>query len=153
MNSGRLGSRPITKALVLANVVFWVVFAVYFVAHSYPYEPHRMSFEEVAPSYVYCGRAFPVDEYMSAFMRATRLIQAPSFYAAEPFFWYFDKRGIVVNNLYAGVSVGGYYLVVVCLLSFAQWHLTGLLVDRFKRRFSISRAPAATDPGHTSSAR
>lgn len=149
MKFGRIGSRPFTKVLVLANAVFWFVFIVYFAARSYAYQPHQLMFEEVVPSYIFWGRAFPVEKYMSPFLRATRLIQAPSFYAGRPLFWYFDNRGVFVNDLYAGVSVGGYYLIVVCLLSFAQWYLTGLLMDYFRRRFSISHTPASSDPGHT----
>ena len=153
MKSALLGSRPFTRLLLLANVLFWLTFAVNFVAKSYPYQPHPKVFEEESPPYILWGRAFPPDQYMSPLMRATRLIQAPSFYAARPFFWYFDKRGIVVDHLYAGVSVGGYFLLVAWLLSFAQWYLTGLLIDYLTRRFRTSRAPGPPAPTHTYDAR
>lgn len=129
-----LGSPPLARLLLLANALLWLTFAVYFFAQSHPWKPHQKVFEEVSPPYIFWGRAFPVDQYMSSFMRATRLIQAPSFYAATPFFWYFNNRGILVDDLCAGVSIGGYYLVVVCLLSFAQWYLAGRLIDRLWRR-------------------
>lgn len=144
MISGVTRSRPFAKVLVVANVLFWLVFAVYLVSQSYPYRPHRILFEEVPPSYIFWGCAFPVEKYMSPIMRATRFIQAPSFYASTPFFWYFDSRGVFVNDLYAGVSVGGYYLIIVCLLSFAQWYVTGRLVDYVGGRFSINRAPGSS---------
>jgi hypothetical protein len=131
-----IGSRPLAKVLVLANAVLWLTFAVYFIAQSYPWQPHQKLFEEQSPPCIFWGHAFPFDKYMSPFMRATRLIEAPSFYAATPLFWYFDSRHIVADSLYAGVDVGGYYLILVCLLSFAQWYLTGFFIDGLRRRFT-----------------
>ena len=147
-----LDSRPLAKLLVLANAVFWLAFAVYFIANSYPYQPHQKLFEEESPPYVFLGRAFPFDEYVSPFMRTTRFIEAPSFSAATPVFWYFDSRHIDADHLYAGVDVGGYYLISVCLLSFAQWYLIGRLIDHTRRRLTTRDVPASTDHGPTSSA-
>lgn len=143
MKSGVLGSRPFSRLLLLANAVLWLAFAVNFIVKSYPYQPHPKVFEEVSPPYIFWGHAFPPDQFMAPLMRATRLIQAPSFYAARPFYWYFDKRGIVADRLYAGVCLGGYYLLLVCLLSFAQWYLTGLVIDFVRRRFRIRRGPVS----------
>jgi hypothetical protein len=44
--------------------------------------------------------------------------------------------------LYGGIDVGGYYLILVCLLSFAQWYLIGLLLDCLRRRLNTRRAAA-----------
>jgi hypothetical protein len=57
-----------------------------------------------------------------------------SFVVAKPHFWYFNTQGITLDHLYRGVSVGGYYLILVCLLSFFQWYLVGLSIDYFARR-------------------
>lgn len=129
MKSGFLVSRPIRRLLIIANGAFWLLFAFYFVAKSYAYRPHIKVFEEESPPYIFWGRAFPSELYMSPLMGATRFIQAPSFYAASPFFSYFDKRGIVVDHTYLGISVGGYYLTAVCLISFLQWYLIGAIID------------------------
>ena len=154
MKPGIRASRPFAKALVLANAVFWITFVVYFVSQSYPYQPHQKLFEEQSPPYIFWGHAFPFDKYMTPFMRATRLIEAPSFYAATPLFWYFDSRHVVADNLYAGVDVGACYLILVCLLSFGQWYLIGLLMDYVVREhFKIGHGPASPGPGHTSRAR
>ncbi len=64
-----------------------------------------------------------------------------SFYAAKPFFGYFNSRNVTGDHLYAGISVEAYYLLLVCLLSFGQWYLTGWLIDHLilvlSRRFQF----------------
>lgn len=138
MKFGSLASRPIRKLLIMANGAFWLLFGSYFGAQSYTYRPHTKVFEEETPPYIFWGRAFPFEQYMNPVMRATRFIQAPSFYAARPFFSYFDKRGIVVDHTYWGISIGGYYLIVVCLLSFLQWYLVGVIVEFIRPRIKRS---------------
>jgi hypothetical protein len=134
------------RLLVLANGVFWIVFGINFVANSYAYRPHPPAFEEILPSYVFASRAFPVGLYMSPLMRITRAVQWPSFRAASPFFLPFNRRIISVNQVYWGISVGGYYLVLVCLLSFLQWYLLGFLIDHGRKRI---RAGGARAPGNS----
>ncbi len=129
MKSSLLGAHPLARLLLIANSLFWFLFAVNFVARSYAYEPHVKIFEEASPPYILWSRAFPFEQYMSPLMRATRIVQWPSFYAATPVNLYFSHRGIVVDELYGGISVGGYYLLLVCLLSFLQWYLVGLFID------------------------
>lgn len=134
------------KLLPLANVAFWMIFGVLFAAASYPYRPHRLAFEEITPSYIFFGRALPeIDSGTGVglpppLMNVTRIIQRPSFITAAPYFWYFNSHGITVDRLYWGISVGAYYLIIVCLLSFLQWYLIGLFVDFITRRLSLSRA-------------
>jgi hypothetical protein len=132
-------SRPaIARVMVVANAFFWVVFVVLFLLQSYPYTPHKLSFEEATPSYIFFGRALrEVDSgtggsLPAPLMKATSVIQKPSFVAARPYYWYFNNREITVDRLYWQVSVGGYYLVVVCILSFIQWYLLGLLLDHLR---------------------
>ncbi len=60
----------------------------------------------------------------------------PSVVAAKPFYWYFNSRGIVVARLFLGVSVGGYYLLVVSFISFLQWLLIGFLADTAYHRLN-----------------
>ena len=68
-------------------------------------------------------------------MNVTRAIQKPSFIAVQPFFWYFDSHKITVDREYLGISVGGYYLILVCLVSFLQWYLVGLFMDYIRSRW------------------
>lgn len=136
MKSTFLGTHPFARLFLLGNGVFWLVFAVNFVVRSYHYEQHVRVFEEESPPYILCSRAFPFEQYMSPLMRVTRLLQWPSFYAATPVNLYFSHRGIVVDQLYWGVSAGGYYLILSCLLSFLQWYLVGLLIDYARKRLN-----------------
>ena len=64
-----------------------------------------------------------------ALMKVTYAIQRPSVFVARLFYLYTNSRGLVVDNLFFGISVGGYHLILVCLLSFSQWFIVGLLYD------------------------
>jgi hypothetical protein len=134
-------NRSLRQLLVLANGVFWLVFACLFVAGSYPYKPHKLAFEEASPSYIFFGRALrEVDSGTGTslpprLIKLTYAIQRPSAFAARPFYWFFDGHGLTVDRQYWRVSIGGYYLLLVCLLSFVQWYLAGLLAEYVGRRF------------------
>jgi hypothetical protein len=142
------------KLVTLANGLYWMVFAVLFVAGSYPYRPHRLAFEEVTPSYIFFGKALrQIDTGTGVglpplLITLTYAIQRPSVLAARPFYWYFDSHGITVDHLYGGISIGGYYLLLVCLLSFVQWYLVGWVGQKFWHKWSSrptagsSRAPS-----------
>ena len=84
--------------------------------------------------YIYYGRALPAEQYLTPFLRSVRFLEWPSFFAARPYFRYFDSHGIYGEQLYSGVSVTGYYLVIVCLLSFVQWYAVGRIVDYARER-------------------
>jgi hypothetical protein len=85
------------KLLVLANALFWLVFAVSFILESDPYERHTKLFEEPSSPYIIWSRSFPFESYMTPLMRTTRLMQWPSFFAAAPLNFYVSRRGIVVR--------------------------------------------------------
>jgi hypothetical protein len=122
-----------TRILLIANSVLWVIFAANFIAKSRPYKSHPFMFEETAPPYIFWGHALPFEEYWSPMMRITRTLEAPSFYASIPLNWYFSRRAITVDHQYWGISTGAYYLLLGCLLSFAQWYLFGLVIDYLRR--------------------
>ena len=123
------------RLTLLANLVFWIVFWMLFFAQSEPYKPHRPRFEEVFPYYIFFGRGLHMIDpgtgagLPPALIEVAHAVQKLSFLAARPYYWYFDRRGIVVNELYGGISVGGYFLLLVMLLSFLQWYAVGLVID------------------------
>jgi hypothetical protein len=127
----------LSRLLPLLNLVFWLVFSVILVIQSFPYRPHKHkpAFEEISYSYIFFGRALrEIDSGTGValpptLMKVTYAVQRPSVVAARPFYLYTNGRGLVVDNLFFGISVGGHHLLVVCLLSFAQWSLVGLLFD------------------------
>lgn len=145
----------ISRLLILANIVFWLVFAALFVAGTYPYMPHRLVFEEATPSYIFFGRALrEIDSGTGVslpppLIKLTYAIQKPSVLAAKPFYWPFDSRGITVDRQYWRISVGGYYLLLVCVLSFVQWFLVGWVVQKLRHKW-FSHSAAA--PNQTESA-
>jgi hypothetical protein len=135
------------KLLALTNLVFWLLFAAFYLIESNPYKIHDKVFEEIFPAYIYFGRALPVlEERYGALMKATTLIQWPSFYAALPVNFAFSRRGIVVDQQYGAISAGGYYLLAVCMLSFVQWYLVGWIVQGVGHRWVGRQAhPQARD--------
>ena len=141
MKPGSLAHLSLAKLLMAANGVFWLVFAGIFVMGSYAYKAHRLSFEEATPSYIFWGRALrEIDSGTGAslpptLIKVTYAIQKPSALAARPFYWPFNRRGLTVDEQYWGISVGGYYLLLVCLLSFLQWFLVGWLVRKLWHRW------------------
>jgi hypothetical protein len=150
MRPHRLSSLRFARLFTLANALFWLIFAILFVAKSYPYRPHEKVFEELGPDYIYFGRALSAleNEHIRVLERTTQLVQAPSFYAARPYLWYCKSRGIVVDRLYWGISAGGYHLILAFVLSFFQWYLIGLFVDWIKHRLA-GKPSHSTDGSHT----
>jgi hypothetical protein len=142
------------RLVILANGIYWAVFAVLFVTGSYPYRPHRPAFEEVTPSYIFFGKALrQIDTGTGVglpplLITLTYAIQRPSVFASRPFYWYFDSHDITVDHLYAGISVGGYYLLLVCLLSFVQWYLVGWMGQKLWHKWS---SRPTTGPSHAPS--
>jgi hypothetical protein len=127
--------RAVTRFLLIANGLFWLGFGIEFVTHSTAYVPHVPLFEETAPLYCYFGRGLPIEQWMAPFMRVARLVQWPSFFLARPFFWYFNAHDIVGERIYWGISVTGYYLLLVCVFSFLQWYFIARFID-FMRNIS-----------------
>jgi hypothetical protein len=138
--SPRTSRLTIARAMTIANSFYWLIFGVLFVLQTYPYQPHELQFEEPSPSYIFFGRA--LREINSGtginlpprLMRVTVAIQKLSFIAARPSYYYFNERGITVDCQYWHISVGGYFLIVVCVLSFVQRYSLGLLLDLLKAR-------------------
>jgi hypothetical protein len=140
-HTGQVRPSPM-RIFVVANGTFWLAFLILFLIKSGTYEQHQKQFEERGPELIFSGRALSYleNEQPTPMLSATRLVQWPSFYAARPFFWYFNKHGIVVDHLYGKISLGGYHLLTVCALSFLQWSLPGYLVDFLVRRSPTKKA-------------
>ncbi|HEY1423474.1 MAG TPA: hypothetical protein VGF20_08485, partial [Candidatus Acidoferrum sp.] len=132
-------TRRATASLMVGNCVLWLVWIANFVLLSKPYEPHIKMFDEHSPPYIFWGRAFPLEAYAGIVMQAVKSLERPSFYAAIPVNYFFSSRGIFVDHLYWGVSVGGYYLIAVFLLSFLQWYLVDILIDYLRQRLRTNR--------------
>jgi hypothetical protein len=156
----RLGSRLSFAVLaILANAVYWIVFAILFVAGSYPYRPHLPRFEEITAAYIFFGRALKLLDTGTGiglpplFLKITFAVQWPSAYAARPFFWYFNRHNISVDHQYFGTSLGGYYLLLVGVLSFLQWYLIGWVVQKLWDRWSSHPTAAPSQAPSTPTTR
>ncbi len=138
--TGKVRSASLPTLLMLINGVFWLFFAANFVMVSQAYQPHVKHFEEESPPYIFWGHALPFKQFTAPFVRVTHLVEMPSFYTAAPFNFYCSHKGIVVDDLYLGVSEGGYYLILVFLISFLQWCLVGMLMHFVIRHLRRDRA-------------
>ncbi len=138
--------------LVIADAAFWLIFGLYFLAESHPNLPHAPTFEERPPDLIFFGRAMSYldHEKLRPFVKVAWTLQGVSFRAGEPFNRWFSRRDILVDHTYAGISVGGYYVLLVCLVSFVQWFLIGLLIDWF-RQWRTGRRNQRLDERHSTS--
>jgi hypothetical protein len=148
MNSRLFSRLSFIRAALLVNGTYWFVFAILFAINSYPYAPHPMGFEEITPSHIFFGRALrPLNTGTGIgvdprWVKITYLIQWPSARIARLFYWHFNQHEVAVDTQYWGISLGGYYLIIVCLLSFLQWYLVGMLFDYARKRCVETRARA-----------
>lgn len=156
----RLASHlSIARLVMLMNGIYWMVFAFLFVATSRPYKPHQPAFEEVTPIHIFFGRALRQIDTGTGIglppllIKLTYAIQSPSVLASRPFYWYFDSHGITVDQQYWGVSVGGYYLLLVCILSFLQWYLVGWVVQKLWHKWASHSAAAPNQTQSTPTTR
>ena len=127
-----------TSVLMAGNGILWLVWIANFLILSKPYAPHNKVFDEHSPPYIFWGRAFPLEAYASTVMQTVKFLEHPSFFLAIPVNYFFSSRGKLVDDLFWGVSAGGYYLITVFVLSFLQWYLIGILVDYARRRLSLN---------------
>ncbi len=138
--TGKVRRAGLPRLLMLINGVFWLFFGANFVMVSQPYQPHAKHFEEESPPYIFWGHALPFEQFTAPFVRVAHLVEMPSFYAAVPFNFYCSHESIVVDDLYLGVSEGGYYLILVFLISFLQWYVVVLLMQFVIRHLRRDRA-------------
>lgn len=110
-------------ALIGANVLFFIWFWWYFFAHASPYQAGPPAWEQVAPWAVVfnrgLGSSLSVLELKSVpIFQAAFLVYLPCFVVTWPF-W----RSLSPEFYVLGTNPQGLRLIVVTVLSFAQWTL------------------------------
>ena len=122
-------ARMLVPAIMVLNALFWSWFWTDVWRHTKPYTDHPAKFEEVVPVYKFGAKALPsAEEQDLGSFRLMLLCQRPSFYIAAQ----------TANRLSGGgwderlgpLSIGVYVLLCTMLVSFAQWGLVALLIDR-----------------------
>src|SRR5256885_12672810 len=133
-------------ALLAANLGVWIYFWIAFALASEPYSSHHWVDFPVDP-YCLWGHAIGLTKsaFTYPFMNLIFWTEFPSFSVAVLFERVFLGRG-VATDFYAGISTGGYKLLLTMGLSFLPWYLIGTLIQHFTRRDSGSsptRGPQA----------
>jgi hypothetical protein len=124
------------KIVLVANLCFWVYFWVAFFLAAQPYDPRPWGHVPVDP-YSFGGHAIGLtrSSLTYPFMQAAFWIEFPSFLLAtlgqRAFF-----SSVSGDQFFAGISVGGYKLLVVMVLSFLQWYFMGWLGRKLWERWS-----------------
>ena len=142
-----LMGKPV-KAMLVANLCFWTYFWLAFAYASQPYDPRPWGYLPVDP-YSFGGHAIGLtrSSLTYPFMRVAFWIEFPSFLLVALVRKAF-LSGVSGDTFFAGISAGGYALLVTTLLSFIQWYIVAWVVQKLWQRWS-NRPTAA--PSHTPS--
>jgi hypothetical protein len=113
------------SVLLIANLCFWIYFVISFAQASYPYK-HDPWGHPAGAGYTFLGHSIGIAEspFAHLFFRVMFWVEFPSFAVAR-----LGQNLLFPNvtgdQLFAGVSEGGWRLLVGALLSFLQWYLVG----------------------------
>ena len=125
----RFPARRRVQAVLLLNMLFWFWFWTDVSRHTTLYADREPKFEESVPIYKFGTKALPseAERDLSSF-RSMLFCQRPSFFVVAR----------TLNSLSDSpwdhrlgvLSIGAYALIGTMLLSFAQWGLVALLINR-----------------------
>jgi hypothetical protein len=140
------------SVLLVANLCFWIYFAISFAQASYPFKRDPWG-HPAGAGYTFLGHSIGVVEspFAHPFYQAMFWVEFPSFAVA--------RLGqnllfphVAGDQFFAGISEGGWRVLVVALLSFLQWYLVGWVGQKLWHRWTShptaapSQAPT-TQPG------
>src|SRR5882762_1706277 len=143
MRSDRTGK--FVKVLLVANLCFWIYFAISFAQASYPFKRDPWG-HPAGTGYTFWGHSIAVVEsgLVHPFFRIMFYVEFPSFALATLVARMFSPQ-LLLYGFFAGISKGGRLLLAVMLLSFLQWYFIGWVVQKLWHRW-ISHPTAA--PSH-----
>jgi len=136
----------LARRFVLSDFILWLIFALTFASESDSYMPHRPYFEEVFPTYFFFGRALrEIDSGTGVGLRPTLItltfaIQSRASSCRDPFVRLLVGAALRSTSNIGEFPSGGYYLLLVCVLSFLQWYIVGFLLGYLTRPVSAKGA-------------
>lgn len=139
----------LSKTILSANLCLWIYFWLAFARASQPYNPRPWGHPPVDP-YSFWGHAIGLttSSLTYPFMRMAFWIEFPSFLGVALVRKAF-LSGVSGDTFFAGVSVGGYALLAIMLLSFVQWYFVGLAAQKLWHRWSSHPTPAPNEAAST----
>jgi hypothetical protein len=141
----------LVKVLLIANLCFWLYFWLAFSSASQPYDPRPLGHVPVDP-YVFWGHAIGLirSSMTYPFVRVTFWIEFPSFFVVTLFANVF-LASVSGDQIVTGISIGGYELLAIMLLSFLQWYLIGWAIEKLWHRWSNRQTAAPNQRSSTTS--
>ena len=135
----------LAKFVLMANLCFWTYFWFAFAYSSEAYDPRPWGHMPVDP-YSFWGHAIGLtrSSLTYPFMKVAFWIEFPSFFSVTLLRRAF-LSGVSGDTFFAGISIGGYELLAIMLLSFLQWYLIGWLCQKLWQKWFGSAAGEATN--------
>lgn len=142
----------LVKVLLIVNACLWIYFWFSFARASQPYDPRPWGHFPIDVS-SFWGHAIGLtrSSLTYPFMRIIFWTEFPSFLFVTLVQHAFFAK-LSADRFLAGISVGGYKLLAIMLVSFVQWYLVGWVGQKLWHRWSShptaapSHAPS-TQPG------
>jgi hypothetical protein len=118
------------KLLLVANLCLWVYFLEAFAQTSQRYDARPWGHPPVEP-YSFWGHAvgLTISIFSYTFMKITYWVEIPSFAFVTVTMRILFGR-LPSDQLVAGVSLPGYKLLAVMIISFLQWYLIGGMIQK-----------------------
>ena len=132
--------------MLFANLCFWVFFSLAFAYASQPYDSRPSGHLPVDP-YSFWGHAIGLtrSSLTYPFMKMAFWVEFPSFLVMALARKVLFSR-VSGDTFFAGVSVGGYALLLTMFLSFAQWYLVAWVVQKLWQRWFNRQPVEAAGP-------
>jgi hypothetical protein len=133
---GKAPMRKITNILLAANLCLWLYFWFGFAQAAEPYNPRPFGHLPLDP-YSFWGHAIGLgtSSLSYPFMKVVFWPNLPSFFVVALIRNIFF-RNIGSDSIYVGISIGGYFLLLTMMISFAQWYLVGRICKKLLDRTS-----------------
>ena len=128
----------IVKVLLIANLGFWIYFAVSFAHASYPFKRDPLG-HPAGAGYTFLGHSIGVVEspFSHLFYQAMFWVEFPSFATARLCQNLLFPH-VTGDQFFAGISEGGWRVLATALMSFFQWYIVGRLMQKLCHKWSKS---------------
>ena len=127
----------VAKLFLTANLCLWIYFWISFALASEPYQARPWSHYPVDP-YTYWGHTIGLtrSSLTYPFMKVAFCVEFPSFLMVALVQHALPDRMIYERIVAGGISIRGYELLTVMLLSFVQWYFVGWVGQKLLQRWS-----------------
>jgi hypothetical protein len=118
------------KILLIGNICLWIYFCAAFAHASYPFQPDPLG-DPAGTGYTFWGHSIAIveSEFIYPFYRVVYYAEFPSFALAQLIIWTISPN-LVLYGFWGGISLGGWLLLGVMVISFFQWYVVGMAAHR-----------------------